>query len=165
NLTLGKKKYAEVQDLMAQIGKEAAAIQKELVIDIDRDSDAYNIVFAAFKMPKETDEEKAARSQKIQEATKVAANVPMEVAKRTFSLLDKIEEVVKKGNQNAITDGCVAMMCARTAIYGALFNVRINLGSIKDQAFVEQLTNEANKIEAETAKREAAIIEYTKTQL
>ncbi|MDY6122332.1 MAG: cyclodeaminase/cyclohydrolase family protein [Porphyromonas sp.] len=165
NLTIGKKKYAEVEEQMKKIATEAAAIQKELVLDIDRDSDAYNLVFAAFKLPKETDEEKAARSAKIQETTKIAASVPMEVARRTYSLLDMIEQVVKLGNQNAITDGCVAMMCARTAIYGALFNVRINLGSIKDQDFVSQLQQEADRIEADVTKREAAIIEYTKTQL
>lgn len=165
NLTIGKKKYAEVEEQMKRIAGEAAAIQKELVLDIDRDSDAYNLVFDAFKMPKDTDEEKAARSAKIQETTKIAASVPMEVARRTYSLLDNIEQVVRHGNQNAITDGCVSMMCARTAIYGALFNVRINLGSIKDQEFVSQLQAEADHIEADTTKREAAIIEYTKTQL
>lgn len=162
NLTIGKKKYAEVEAEMQTIATEAAAIQKELVLDIDRDSDAYNKVFAAFKLPKETDEEKAARSAQIQEMTKYAASVPMEVARRVHSLLPLIEAVVAKGNQNAITDGCVAMMCARTAIIGALLNVRINLTSIKDEDFVKTHTEEANAIEADAVRREAEVLAITK---
>lgn len=162
NLTIGKKKYAEVEAEMQTIATEAAAIQKELVLDIDRDSDAYNKVFAAFKLPKETDEEKAVRSAQIQEMTKYAASVPMEVARRVHSLLPLIEAVVAKGNQNAITDGCVAMMCARTAIIGALLNIRINLTSIKDEDFVKTHTEEANAIEADAVRREAEVLAITK---
>ncbi|ERJ81040.1 Formiminotransferase-cyclodeaminase [Porphyromonas gingivalis F0185] len=162
NLTIGKKKYVEVEAEMQTIATEAAAIQKELVLDIDRDSDAYNKVFAAFKLPKETEEEKAVRSAQIQEMTKYAASVPMEVARRVHSLLPLIEAVVAKGNQNAITDGCVAMMCARTAIIGALLNVRINLASIKDEDFVKTHTEEANAIEADAIRREAEILAITK---
>ena len=162
NLTISKKKYVEVEAEMQTIATEAAAIQKELVLDIDRDSDAYNKVFAAFKLPKETEEEKAVRSAQIQEMTKYAASVPMEVARRVHSLLPLIEAVVAKGNQNAITDGCVAMMCARTAIIGALLNVRINLTSIKDEDFVKTHTEEANAIEADAIRREAEILAITK---
>ncbi|AUR48452.1 putative methenyltetrahydrofolate cyclohydrolase [Porphyromonas gingivalis TDC60] len=162
NLTIGKKKYVEVEAEMQTIATEVAAIQKELVLDIDRDSDAYNKVFAAFKLPKETEEEKAVRSAQIQEMTKYAASVPMEVARRVHSLLPLIEAVVAKGNQNAITDGCVAMMCARTAIIGALLNVRINLTSIKDEDFVKTHTEEANAIEADAIRREAEILAITK---
>ncbi|RZQ69006.1 methenyltetrahydrofolate cyclohydrolase [Porphyromonas gingivalis] len=162
NLTIGKKKYVEVEAEMQTIATEAAAIQKELVLDIDRDSDAYNKVFAAFKLPKETEEEKAVRSAQIQEMTKYAASAPMEVARRVHSLLPLIEAVVAKGNQNAITDGCVAMMCARTAIIGALLNVRINLTSIKDEDFVKTHTEEANAIEADAIRREAEILAITK---
>ena len=161
NLTIGKKKYVGVEAEMQTIATEAAAIQKELVLDIDRDSDAYNKVFAAFKLPKETEEEKAVRSAQIQEMTKYAASVPMEVARRVHSLLPLIEAVVAKGNQNAITDGCVAMMCARTAIIGALLNVRINLTSIKDEDFVKTHTEEANAIEADAIRREAEILAIT----
>ncbi len=161
-LTIGRKKYAEVEDEMKALAQEAAAIQKELVLDVDRDSDAYNKVFAAFKMPKETEEEKAVRSQAIQESTKYAAEVPMAVAKRTHQLLDKIEAVVARGNQNAITDGCVAMMCARVAIVGALFNVRINLTGLKDQAYVANMSEEADRLEADVMAREKKIIDITK---
>ncbi|KGN99037.1 methenyltetrahydrofolate cyclohydrolase [Porphyromonas gingivicanis] len=162
NLTVGKKKYAEVEDEMKAIAADVAPIQKELVLDVDRDSDAYDGVAQAFKLPKETDEEKAIRSAAIQENTKKAALVPMEVARRTSTLLPRIEAVVARGNQNAVTDGCVAMMCARVAIVGALFNVRINLTSLKDEAFVAEMRAEADRLEADVMAREAKVIEYTK---
>lgn len=161
-LTIGKKKYAEVEEQMKELVERVQKIRQQLILDVDRDSEAYNVVFAAFQMPKETDEEKAARSAQIQEATKIAANVPMEVARRVYSLLSDIEEVVSKGNQNAVTDGCVAMMSARNAIIGALFNVRINLTSIKDEQFVADMTAEADRLEREVIEREAKVIEYTK---
>ena len=160
-LTIGKKKYVEVEEEMKAIAQKAEGILNELIFDIDRDSDAYNMVFDAFKLPKETDEEKAKRSDAIQEATKHAALVPMEVAKKTFSLLPLIQAVVEKGNQNAITDGCVAMMCARTAVLGALLNVRINLGSLKDEAFVTNLATEAKKMEEEVQSIERKVLEMT----
>ena len=162
NLTIGKKKYADVQDEMAEIAKSAATLQKELVLDVDRDSEAYDGVSQAFKLPKETDEEKAIRSAAIQENTKKAALVPMEVARRASTLLPSIEAVVARGNQNAVTDGCVAMMCARVAVVGALFNVRINLTSIKDEEFVARLREEADRLEADVLAREAAVIAHTK---
>ncbi len=162
NLTIGKKKYADVQDEMAEIAKSAAALQKELVLDVDRDSEAYDGVAQAFKLPKETEEEKAIRSAAIQENTKKAALVPMEVARRASALLPAIEAVVARGNQNAVTDGCVAMMCARVAVVGALFNVRINLTSIKDEEFVARLREEADRLEADVLAREAAVIAHTK---
>lgn len=161
-LTIGKKKYADVEEQMKQLVERVQKIRQQLILDVDRDSEAYNVVFAAFQMPKETDEEKAARSAQIQEATKIAANVPMEVARRVYSLLSDIEEVVSNGNQNAVTDGCVAMMSARNAIIGALFNVRINLTSIKDEQFVADMTAEADRLEREVIEREAKVIEYTK---
>lgn len=160
-LTIGKKKYVEVEEEMKAIAQKAEGILNELILDIDRDSDAYNMVFDAFKLPKETDEEKAKRSDAIQEATKHAALVPMEVAKKTFSLLPLIQAVVEKGNQNAITDGCVAMMCARTAVLGALLNVRINLGSLKDEALVTNLATEAKKMEEEVQSIERKVLEMT----
>lgn len=165
NLTIGKKKYVDVEDLMKKTAGEMAANQKLFVQDIDRDSDAYNLVFDAFKLPKETDEEKAARSAKIQEATKIAALVPMEVAERAYDMLDVIAETARKGNQNAVTDGCVAMMACRTAVLGALLNVRINLGSIKDEAFVKELSEKCDRIEKETLCKEQELVAWVKEQL
>ena len=165
NLTIGKKNYVEVEELMKQNAAKASELRKHFINDIDRDSDAYNLVFDAFKFPKETDEQKALRSEKIQEATKVAALVPMEVAERAFDMLDLIAETTRKGNKNAVTDGCVAMMTCRTAILGALLNVRINLGGLKDEVFVKELAEKCDRIEKATLAKEEELVNWVKTQL
>ena len=87
NLTIGRKKYAEVNDIMVELSSRFEKLSSRLIEDVDRDSDAYNRVFAAFKMPKETDEEKQARSEAIQRETKYAAQVPMEVARAVYEVL------------------------------------------------------------------------------
>ena len=165
NLTIGRKKYAEVNDIMVELSSRFEKLSSRLIEDVDRDSDAYNRVFAAFKMPKDTDEEKQVRSEAIQRETKYAAQVPMEVARAVYQVLPMIDTVAQKGNSNAVTDACVSMMCARTAILGALLNVRINLTSIKDEAFVNAMREEADTIEAHTILQEQALLEYAKTIL
>lgn len=165
NLTIGKKNYTEVEEFMKKNAGKFEEFRMYFLNDIDRDSDAYNLVFEAFKLPKETDEEKAYRRQNIQEATKIAALVPMEIAERAFGMLDLIVETTRKGNKNAVTDGCVAMMTCRTAVLGALLNVRINLGGLKDTEFVKKLTDACSRIERETEAKEKELTDWVKTQL
>lgn len=165
NLTVGRKKYVEVNDLMQELSIRFEKLSQKLIEDVDRDSDAYNRVFAAFKLPKETDEEKQIRSEAIQQETKYAAQVPMEVARAVYEVLPQIDAIAQKGNSNAVTDACVSMMCARTAILGALLNVRINLTSIKDETFVAAMREEADTIEAHTILQEQALLEFAKTRL
>lgn len=159
NLTIGKKNYADSEELMKQIAERAAGLKEEFVADVDRDSEAYDRVFACFKMPKATDEEKAARSAAIQEATKFAAQVPMEVARRAYGLMDTIAQVARKGNQNAVTDACVAMMAARSAVLAALMNVRINLGSLKDKEFALAMQAEADGLEQQALAKEKELLD------
>lgn len=159
NLTIGKKNYADCEELMKQIAERAAGLKEEFVADVDRDSEAYDRVFACFKMPKATDEEKAARSAAIQEATKFAAQVPMEVARRAYGLMDTIAQVARKGNQNAVTDACVAMMAARSAVLAALMNVRINLGSLKDKEFALAMQAEADGLEQQALAKEKELLD------
>lgn len=159
NLTIGKKKYEDKEALMKKIASSASNYMVSFVRDIDADSDAYNKVFEAFKLPKETDEEKALRSEEIQTATKIAAEIPMEVARKAFEMMDIIAQVAESGNQNAITDACVAIMTARTAVLGALLNVKINLSSIKDVEYVALMTQEANYLEKEAIQKESRLLE------
>ncbi|HOV36318.1 MAG TPA: cyclodeaminase/cyclohydrolase family protein [Dysgonamonadaceae bacterium] len=165
NITIGKKNYSAVEETMKLNATKASALRTEFLTDIDRDAEAYNLVFEAFRLPKDTDEQKVLRSEKIQEATKVAALVPMEVAERAFELLDLISETTRKGKKNAITDGCVAMMTCRTAVLGALLNVRINLASIKDERFVKELSEKCNRIENETLRKEQELMEFVRGEV
>ncbi|MDR0823943.1 MAG: cyclodeaminase/cyclohydrolase family protein [Prevotella sp.] len=158
NLTIGKKKYEDKEALMKKIVGIANNYQVSFIKDIDSDSDAYNTVFNAFRLPKETEEEKAERSGQIQAATKIAAEIPMEVARKAVDIMDIIEQVSENGNQNAITDACVAMMTARTAVLGAILNVKINLSSIKDIEYVALMRQEANYLESEAIAKEQKLL-------
>ena len=161
NLTIGKKKYADVEGQMKTIATEAALIRERLIRDIE----AYDRVFAAFKLPKETEEQIAERARAIEDATKEAAIVPMQVAEEIASVMETVIYVAHKGNRNAVTDACVAMMTARTCVLGALLNVRINLASIKDEAFVKQMKVKADHLESEAIRIETKLLDWVKTIL
>jgi len=158
NLTIGKKKYVEVNDEMVAIGEKMATARNEFVEFVDKDASSFDDVMKAFKLPKETDEEKKERTIAIQAGMKYAASVPLSVAKAANALFDITEAVVVKGNTNAVTDGAVATMMARTAVLSALYNVKINLASIKDEEFVAQMTKEVNELEANAIAREKEIL-------
>ena len=155
-LTIGKKGYEEHEELMKHISRLSIRQQELFVEYIDRDSEAYDHVFGCFKLPKSTDEEKAAR---------FAALVPMQVARNACELMEIIADVARLGNQNAITDACVAMMAARSAVLGALLNVRINLGSLKDITFVDELKREADHLEQLACMREKELLEVVNQEL
>lgn len=165
HLTIGKKSYELHEELMRHISEVALRQQEQFVEDIDRDSEAYDGVFACFKMPKTTDEEKAARSAAIQEATKHAALVPMQVARNAYELMTVVADVARLGNRNAVTDACVAMMSARSAVLGALMNVRINLGSLKDKEFVAKLAQEADELERLACEKEKQLLDEVNQEL
>lgn len=158
NLTIGKKGYEDVQEKMAEIASTLPNTRKDFIKDIDRDADAFNNVMTAFKMPKETDEEKNERKNAIQDSMKNAAIVPLEVARNAFAIMEQITIVVEKGNKNAVTDGAVAAMMTRTAVLSALLNVKINLGSIKDEEFVKSVSNEVNELETKVNQIEKEIL-------
>lgn len=165
NLTIGKKKYQEVEESMKKTVLEMAVNRSRFMNDVDRDADSYNQVIEASKLPKDTDEQKAMRRDKIQDATKMAALVPMEVAQRAFSIMDSIAKTVYNGNRNALTDGCIAMMACRTAVLGALLNVRINLSAINDGAFVKELSAKCEKIENEAIIKEQEVIKWVNNNI
>ena len=157
NLTIGKKNYLEVEDKMKELAVSFGQNRVHFLNDIDRDSDAYALVSEGYKMPKSTEDEQAKRAVKIEEATKIAATVPMEIAERAFSMLSLIEDVTLKGNKNAVTDGMVSMYTCQSAVLGALLNVRINISSLKDEDFANKLADKCNNIEKQTNERVEAL--------
>jgi len=157
NLTIGKKGFESVEAEMKEIASIAKDYRKKLTVDIDRDSDAFDAVMAAFRLPKNTEEEKNKRKHAIQEAFKIASLVPLEVAKSAYGIMDLAEKAVLKGNKNAVTDATVAAMMARTAALSALYNVRINLSSIKDVDFFSAITEQVTELETVVEKSEKEI--------
>jgi methenyltetrahydrofolate cyclohydrolase len=158
NLTLGKKGYEDVQEEVGFIVKEAERMRGFFVEYIDKDSDAFNEVMNAFKLPKDTDEKVEYRKKAIQEATKLAALVPLDIAREAYKMMEIAKVVVEKGNKNAVTDGAVATMLGRTAVLSALYNVKINLSSIKDKEFVEKVAQEVAELEKNVKLREEEIL-------
>ncbi len=159
-LTVGKKGYDGFEKEMKEIAKDADDYRKKLVKDIDRDSNAYNDVMAAFKLPKGTEQEQEKRKAAIQEALKNASLVPLDVANDAFKIIELAEKVVKHGNKNAITDAAVAVMMARTAALSALYNVKINLVSINDIDFVEKVEKDVKHLESKIISIEREILSY-----
>lgn len=158
NLTIGKKDYEAVTEEMNDISGRAAELREKLTAAIDRDAEAYSAVMAAFKLPKATDPEKALRKQEIQKAFKQAALVPLEVANHAVNVLELAGRAIDSGNKNAVTDGVVAAMNARTAALAALYNVKINLVSIEDDEFVKELTRKINNLEQQAKSKEQEIL-------
>ena len=158
NLTVGKKNYEDVSEEMDMIAQKMSAHKQTFVDMIDKDANSFDSVMKAYKLPKETDEEKAHRNGLIQEGMKYAASVPLEVAEKTAVLFDDLAVLVKSGNKNAQTDALVAAMMERTAILSALYNVKINLGSIKDDAYVSEMKVKVKALETMAVLREQEIL-------
>ena len=157
-LTTGKKKYAEAEEEMKAAVEPMHNICQQLLVDIERDSQSFDLYMQALGLPKETEEEKAARTEAMQNGLKAAVAVPLSVAKASYEVLPYAELMVAKGNKTAVTDALVATMMARTAVLGALFNVKINLLSIKDQEFVQATSKEVEALEKKAIEHEQKIL-------
>ena len=158
NLTFGKKGYEEVQSEMEELQTKAEAIRNRMLELSQADADVFNIFMNALGLPKNTDEEKAARTAAIQQAYKDAAMVPFEIGELANQIFDLAELASRKGNQNLITDGIIAAINARAAVKSAFLNVRINLSGIKDESFVAELTSKMYAIEKDLDVKESSII-------
>jgi len=134
-LSIGKKGLEEHQTLVADVLEKAEKVAKSLMLRVDLDTQAFNRVMAAFKLPKESDDEKKARTAAIQEGYKEAVQSPLSIARECVSVLHLAQSATGKSNTNAISDLGVAAMQAYAGLEGAVMNVKINLPSIKDEAF------------------------------
>ncbi len=158
NLTSGRKGFEATKTEMKEISGKAAVFRKKISGCIDLDSEAYNQVILSYKMPKNNEAEAKTRTRAIQAALKHAAEVPLRVASETLKLMTLAEIVLKKGNPNAVTDGLVAVMMARAAILGALYNVKINLKFITDASYVSKLSAQVREMEATALKKEKDLL-------
>ena len=160
HLTINKKGYEALEEEMHDIVKDAFQYRERFIRAIDKDSDAYNDVLIAFKLPKGTNQEQTHRKRAIQEALKKAALVPLDVAREAFKVIELAGKVLKQGNKNAVTDAAVAVMMARTAVLSALYNVKINLSTIKDANFIKDVGKEVTHMESEIVKRERDLLSH-----
>ncbi len=159
NLTTGKEKYKDVEEDIKKTLTHTEEIRQKLTNLIDEDTNAFNDVIKAFKMPKDTKEQKDKRSQAIQKGYKKAASVPLETAEICTQILKHAKTVAEKGNTNSITDAAVSALMAKAAVHGAILNVRINLGSIKDEKFVGKINKNLKKLEEKTNSQTQEILD------
>ena len=158
SLTIGKAKYADAEEEMKELLARAEEIRKELLEDIEKDTESFSAYMAAIGMPKDTEEQKALRKEKMQEGLKAAAVVPLACAETAAKIFPISEAVIARGNKNAVTDGLVSAMMARSAVLGAILNVKINLGSIKDEAFTADLAKKCEELEKLAVSEEKRIL-------
>lgn len=165
NLTIGKKGYEAYEAIMTDARAQADNLYTSLLERIDKDTDAFNKVMAAFKMEKETEEEKALRKAAIQEAFKGACDSPFAIAEECLAVIHLTDSIVDKGNTNAMSDMGVAAAQALAGLEGAIMNVRINLPSIKDEAYVAEKKTAVEKMLEEGISLRQAIQEKVDSKL
>ena len=145
-LTTGKEKYAEHEALMQEILAEGEKLRHQLVDVIDRDTEAFNGVSAVFSMPRDTDEQKEARKQAMQAALKACTLTPFEMMESSYATLLLTEKALGKSNTNAVSDLGVAALSLKAALQGAWLNILINIGGIRDEAFVNEYRTKGEEI-------------------
>lgn len=165
NLTIGKEKYADVQKEIKKTLKKSEQIRKKLTFLIDKDTEAFNDVMKAFKMPKESEDQKKKRSNAIQNGYKKAAMVPLETAETCAEILDVAKVVAENGNENSITDAAVSAIMAKAGVEGAILNVKINLGSIKDEDFVKKMSSDLDILLKNTSKKTEEVLNIVNSKM
>jgi len=154
-LTIGREKYAEYEAVCTEVQKEVKALAEELYAGIDKDTDAFNKVAAAYKMPKDTDELKAARSAAIRAANVGATQVPYDTVRLSLEGLRAMKKMAGQFNQNAASDFGVAALSFLTGARGAWLNIKINLPGVKDEALQAQFAKAEDMVaEAEALAKE-----------
>lgn len=146
NLTIGKEKFAQQEPEVKALLEEAEEVRKRLLGLVEDDAAVFNSFMSCYKLPKETEEEKAARAAAIRSAAKEAAEVPLAIARASYKVLTLAERLVRIGNPGVITDGACSALLARAALRCAEYNVRINLGLTKDEAYNQSVQEELNNL-------------------
>jgi len=165
NLTLGKSKYADVQDDIERVVARSEELRHRCVALLEKDIQAYTKVSSAYKMPRDTEEQKEARSAAIQEALKGATDVPMQLAEACVQIIELCPESAEKGNVMAVSDVGVGALMAEAALRAAALNVWINLGSIKNEVFVEREGKRLDNLLQGKADLKEAIFKDVKAKL
>lgn len=161
-LTVNKSGYEEYRAEMTDMLEKCEQLRSRLLDDIDRDCVSFDGYIEALALPKDTDEQKTARREAMQQALKHAAEVPLSIAQTSLEVMPLAKAAVMRGNKNAITDGVIAAMMSRTAVLAALCNVKINLGMIKDKDYTDKMWSVVNRLEQSAIDGEKEILSLAK---
>lgn len=133
-------------NIFSKWAEKGQKYKDELLWLVDEDTNAFNQIIAGFRMPKTNEEEVTARKNAIENATKYATEIPLKVMQTSLNSMEVMLEMAENGLQNSLSDAGVGMLCARTAVIGAYYNVRINAKDIKDKTFAENILKNAKSI-------------------
>jgi glutamate formiminotransferase/formiminotetrahydrofolate cyclodeaminase len=158
NLSAHKKGWDDRWKEFSDWAEKGQRYKDELIRLVDMDTAAFNKIMESFNLPKSSDEEKTARTQAIQEATKYAIEIPFKVMQAAYGSLTVIKAMAETGNPNSISDAGVAALCARSAVIGAFMNVKINASGYKDKGFTDNIIAEGNELERKAIELEKTII-------
>jgi len=159
NLSAGKRGWENQITFFSNQAAIGQELKAKLLLLVDEDTNAFNKIMLAFGLPKGNDDEKKARTLAIEEATKYACEVPYLVMETAFATLDLLDAMVKQGNPNSITDAGVGVLCIKTTVQGAYYNVMVNAQGLKDRDFAENIKQKAKHILERTTERATEILQ------
>jgi glutamate formiminotransferase / formiminotetrahydrofolate cyclodeaminase len=165
NLSSHKAGWDERWEEFSIHAVKAQKIKDDLLVLVDEDTNSFNKIIDAFGLPKTTDDEKFARINAIQSATKYATEVPFKTMQYTFDSFEIIKVMAENGNPNSVTDAGVGALCARSAIIGAFLNVKINASGLKDKVYAEDILKQAQEIVSRAVKFENEILEIVNSKI
>lgn len=165
NLSSHKPGWDERWEEFSQWAEKGQALKDELLMLVDEDTRAFNLIMDAFGFPKGTDAEKVARTAAIQDATRFAIEVPFRVMQRSFDCMEIIKAMAETGNPNSVTDAGVGALAARSAVMGAFLNVKINASGLHDKAYVEKVLAEGNRLQESAMAMESEILSIVNSKI
>lgn len=165
NLSAHKPGWDEKVSTFSDWAEKGQTLKDKLLFLVDEDTNAFNKIITAFRLPKNTEEEKQNRAEAIQDATKFAIEVPFSVMQTAFDCFEVIEAMLEIGNPSSITDAGVGALCIRTAVLGAYMNVKINMVDLKDEQWKAKILTKADKLVADTNTKEKAIFELVNREI
>jgi formiminotetrahydrofolate cyclodeaminase len=146
SLTVGKKKYADVEEDILRLKQEADDLQKDLLELVDRDAEVFEPLSRAYGMPKDTEAQQAEKDRVMEDALKLACSVPLEIMKKSCRAIELEQEFAQKGSALALSDAGVGAIFCKAALQGASLNVFINTGLMKDKVYAEKINREADEM-------------------
>jgi glutamate formiminotransferase/formiminotetrahydrofolate cyclodeaminase len=165
NLSAHKRGWDDRWEEFSRWAEKGLAYQNELLRLVDEDTNAFNKIIEAFRLPKDTDTDKAKRATAIQSATKFAIETPFKVMETAYNSMQVMHAMADFGNPNSVTDAAVGALCARTAVMGAFLNVKINCVDCEDSDFVHQILKKGQDLVDDACMMEAKILTLTHAKI
>lgn len=165
NLSAHKAGWDAKWEFYSDWAEKGQAYKNKLLFLVDEDTNAFNKIIDGFRMPKSNNEEIKARKEAIENATKYATEIPFQVMETAFNSMEVMQAMIAEGMQTSLSDAGVGILCARTAVIGAYFNVRINAKDIKDRVYAEDILNKAKTVFNKTIQIENEVMEYIDSKM